>query len=509
MSHAYCSLVLLTACPLVQLFRGGEPVMLKATMKRLAILIFLFSSCASAQSPTLVQHVSSSNTRGSSWASPYCYNYSLPGAAQAGNAIIVGVTFVNNVSLSVTDNAGDSYTVEENYYSNAFGGQAVAIAAAFNVAAGAQNISACFSGNPGSFVQPVASEFANVVGLDAAGTGNGAGGGTSVTAGNLTPSQSGDLIYQVTFSNNENSDSSPAQTGFTAGSQGNISWNLASADLMDGLAVQYGVYNATASINPAMSLGTSNPWVTAAILLKSGSAGSVPSGLRILHLTHENLPRGDGAGPQFSNPTKLQFPCAGNLLVAMMGGGSNSYTITGISDSNSNTWSQAGSTYAVSTGGQDTVQTLYAANANCSANLQLSVNWTGNSGDFTILFYDVAGAAASPLDTANGATGDQGASGNLTVSYSITPATPGELIFTDIIWDYNTAYGLSPGIFDSNTFSGESQSGPEPIDQNNGWGHYLSPSTSPITFTWIIEYPNAGLPVENWSSMAVAFKPAP
>jgi hypothetical protein len=44
----------------------------------LAGLVFLFPKLAFAVTPTLVQHVSSSNTRDNTLQSPYCYTEILP-----------------------------------------------------------------------------------------------------------------------------------------------------------------------------------------------------------------------------------------------------------------------------------------------------------------------------------------------------------------------------------------------------------------------------------------------
>ncbi len=454
--------------------------------------------------PTLVQHVSSSNNRSISFGFPNCYYFQLPNPTTQGNAVIVGFTFSNNPTPTVTDDQNNSYAIAQNYYDSA-DNQSVAIAAAFNVSAGARNISVCFSSDPGAYVQPMATEFDNVIAVDGSGTGSN-GTGTSVTAGSLQPTLSGDLAYQIVFSLSVN------QSSFTAGSQGNIGWNLLSADLMDGWAGQYGVYDSTSVINPTMSMGTAQNWVTGAILLQQGSAGSVPSGMRIVHMVHENIPYNIYAGgteTPFPNPLPLQFPASGNLLVAMIGGGDESETITSMTDTNNNTWSQAGSTFIAPN--SDTVQTYYAGNATSSSNLGLTLNWTGTSGDFTIFLYDVTGAANSPLDTTTGATGNQDSTnGTLTTPYTLAPAQSGELIFTDIMWEFNTATGLTsnPGTsyFDTNTFSGESLSGPEPVDENNGWGHVISTSTSPISFTW--PQLDTSLPAGNWASMVVAFLPA-
>jgi hypothetical protein len=456
-------------------------------------------SPSAAGVPTLVQHVSSSNTRNNNLSSPYCYHYQLPNFTTAGNALIVGVTFNGNPIPTVSDDQGNSYAIQVNSYDSA-DSQSIAIATAFNIVAGARVISVCFSSDPGGYVQPMASEFSNVVGIDASAASQGSG--TSVTAGSMTPTAVGDLAYQVVFN------IPIKQTSFTPGSQSNISWSLLSADLLDGWAAQYGLYNSTSAINPALTMGTSQKWVSAAVLLKTGTSGGVPSGMRIVHLIHENIPvnqSAGGTGNPFANPTSLQFSSSGNLLVAMIGGGI-ACTVTGITDTNQNTWTQAGATQTI--GGNDTVQAYYAANA-ISGNLGLSAHWSATNGDQTILLYDVTGAAASPLDTTAGSSGSQSVAGNLTMPFTITPAGANEIIFGEVIWDYNTGSGLvgQGQLFDTNTFDGENQSGPEPVDQNNGWGHVFTTSTAPVGITWKTMY--SGLPTGNWAGMAAAFKPAP
>ncbi len=471
------------------------------------VTLTVISSGGGPAAASLVQHVSSSNTRGggsvnNTFSSPFCYHFQLPNLTTAGNAVVVGFTFNGNPTPSVSDDMGNSYSVQVNYFDSA-DTQSIGIATALNIAAGARVVSVCFSSDPGGYVQPMATEFDNVIGIDAPGVGS-KGSGTSVTAGSLTPTTSGDLVYQLAFSLSVN------QSSFTAGSQSNISWNLLSADLLDGWAAQYGLYNSTTAINPTLTMGTSQKWISAAVLLKTGTSGSVPSGMRIVHLVHENIPyhaNAGGTGNPFPNPTTVQFPSSGNLLVAMIGGGYLACTVTSVADNNNNAWAQAGTTQIQA--GNDVTQAFYAGNAATSGNLRLTVHWDATDGDFTFFLYDITGAAASPLDTTGGATGSQSNAGNLTMPFTISPAAAGELVFAEVIWDFNTGAGLvgSGWLFDTNTFDGEDQSGPEPIDQNNGWGHYISTGTSPVTITWKTMY--SGLPTGSWSATAVAFKPAP
>lgn len=471
---------------------------------RLLFFAFLFAPLAWAQTPVLVQHDASSNTRDNAMSSPYCYVYFLPNATLAGNAVVVGITFESNPKLTVTDDKSETYTVEKTYYDSA-DNQSMAIAAFFNVVGGARQISACFNADPGGYVQAVATELANVTAFDVATSGN-SGSGTSVTSGSGSPTVAGDLVYQLTMSLNFSS--FPNQTSFTPASQSNIAWSLLSADTADGMAAEYGVYSSTAALNPAMTLGTAQHWASLAVFLKAGQTGSVPTGMRIVHLDHESLSSNSSNGSvQFTNPTHFQIPSSGNLIVGMEGGGNGAENVTGVQDSQSNSWAQAGATY---TQGTTVIQTWYAANAATAGNLTVTFDWSGTSGDFNILFYDVAGASTSPLDATGGAGGNQTSYGNLTPGFTVTPAGDGELIFADVLVYYNTVGGMTQSgqLFDADWFSGEATSGPEPLDQNNGWGHMFSTSTSPVNFTWSPLFGSDVGAFGTWASMAAAFKPA-
>src|ERR1035438_371072 len=121
--------------------------------------------------------------------------------------------------------------------------------------------------------------------------------------------------------------------------------------------------------------------------------------MRIVHLQHESICGDATCGANFPNPIPLQFPSTGNLIVANSGGGNPSCTISSIASTPSNTWAQAGSVY---TAGVDTSQIYYAGNATTSTSLSLSVTMSNAECDWSILLYDVANAATSPLDTAAG-----------------------------------------------------------------------------------------------------------
>jgi hypothetical protein len=298
-----------------------------------------------------------------------------------------------------------------------------------------------------------------------------------------------------------------SQSSFTAGDLGGDSARLLSADLRDGWAAQYGAHASTAPVIPTINMGASDTWVSAAVLLKAGQTGGVPNGLRIVHLLHENIAyhtSSGGTGNPFPVPLPLQFPSTGNLLVAMIGGGNGPETVTGMTDSHQNAWQQAGETYMQA---DATVQTYFAGSATTSEDLALSSSWGGGPGDYTFFLYDIAGAAADPLDTTAGGGDYQGNAGSLTMPFTITPSIPTEIVFSEVMWDFNTGSGLQGQLFDTNTFTGESVSGPEPVDENNGWGHVITTTTDPVSFTWSVLFP--GVPVGNWAGMVAAFKGAP
>jgi hypothetical protein len=467
-----------------------------------------------AGNPTLVQHDSSSSTRlaGLGDVGPFCYYFELPNFTTAGNAVVVGFTFMGNPVPTVSDDQGNGYQIVHTFFDDA-DNQSVGIAAAFDVTAGARNISLCFDGDPGGRIQPMATEFANVVGVDGPASAA-SGSGTVASPGTMTPTASGDLVYQIAVA------LSGSQASFTAGTDANISGGLLSADLVDGWAAQYGVDSAPDPIAPALGLGSSDTWISAAVLLKPGPSGGVPPGLRIVHLVHENLPFTEpagGNGIEFPSPLTLQFPSSGNLLVAMEGGGGTAgqwRTLDGMSDTNGNAWTQAGASSTSYVSGDTIVQAYYAANVVPSSDLLLTTTWSAvdptNPADLTILLYDIAGASSDPFDQVQGGTAESGLEQippDVPMPFNVIPSVPNELILVEACWDNNTGNALLGGMFDANLVTGESISGPFPIDENNGWGHFVTMSTSEVDFTWTTSTIDQGVG-PGYSAIAVAFKAA-
>jgi hypothetical protein len=459
-------------------------------MKYCLALILLILFClghARAAVPTLANnHVSGSSTQGKTVTS---YSLRLPNLTQVGNCIIVGFQYAitAGVTASVSDDHNNIYSAP---ISSNDGRQVANLSITLNVAAGTQKITISFSGGTPAFVSGLASEFYNVA-LSNAIDGSSANFGSSaiVTSGNLTPSTSGDLIYQYAV---QDATSNPMNSW----TQGVSPWTLLSADVLDSTAAQYQVQAAAAPINPTLMMLPSQNFNSVAIALKSASAGSAPpSGIRVVRVQHNSVPA------NASGPVALQFPCAGNLIVvAWIGVPQND--LTAITDGNGNTYTSTGAPFGNGLSGDN--QIYYAANAATSTTMTgPNLSMTGNtaSGSTAILF-DVTGAAASPFDIVAGrptAFGVQSSSGPVTAA-TIAPSTANGLVVSSIGVDSNTIDGVSPGNFLSAVPSPVAS--PNPVDQNNGWALNYNTSAGAETFVWATE----GGAVNDWASIAVAFE---
>jgi uncharacterized membrane protein len=467
--------------------------------------ISLTVTTVNGASPTLVQHVTCPNSGpigggvgGYNSPTP-SYNCPLPEPAQQGNALVLGFFSDNSGSptWTITDDKSNTWRQARSTTDN--NGNIIAVYYALNVAAGTRMITVNNSGGTAGYLAVSASEYYNVASLSALDAGSCYAGSnsTSITAGNITPTTSGDLLWQFAA----NADAA-AVSSFAGGSQSNITWALNGTDILTGDATQAGVYNATATINPTFSSGTSQAWDSCAMALKSASAGTAPSRpFRIVHMLHAQMP--DTA----SNPFPVQMPTSGNLIVVSFISGGN--TISSMSSSPANTWQQTGPALVW---GVTATQMYYAGSAATSNSMKFSFNNAGTLTGSTMMIYDITGAAASPLDVdSGGQDGDQHSIVNslTTCSNCLTPSAPNELIVGNFGQAWCTATGITApngGYFDVATYNGNSINGPEPVDQNNGWFHYYDSGVSPLSATWI---ESCGSEAEtDWSGRLAAFKPA-
>ena len=452
---------------------------------------FTFTTAANSGSllPTLVQRTSTSNTQSNSVDR---YVLQLPNGTQGGDAIIVGFSYSHfgSPTVSVADDGGNSYSCPAGALSND-NNQMAQLCFALNVASGTRSITISFSGSAPTHIAAAAYEFLNVASSGAldgsTGNSNMGGTGSNVSAGSFTPTTSGDLIFQYAIA-----DGSLPMSSWTAGTN---PWALLNADLQDGQATQYQVQGAGAAINPNMTMGPAGSWNTVAIALKAANAGSAPpAGIRVVGVQHIAV-----AQSFSSNPIAVQFPCTGNLIVAVWLG-ITGYDISSISDNGSNIYTATGP--PVNFGASGDAQIFYAGNATCTSTrtLNFKTNGSNSSGGSELVLYDIAGAAPSPSDGSGTATGNQSTAGNVP-SASVTPSTSNGVIIAMITVESHTITGSMPGLFDAASTS--PIIGISPVDQNGGLAHNYNSDTSPETFVWTT---TAGA-VGNWASIVAAFKP--
>lgn len=443
-----------------------------------------FTPSAPAAIPTYANNgVSCGSTQSNAVTS---YTCPLPNTVGSGNAIVVFAQWSTTSDVATTtDDGGDTYT---KVACGTSGDQAVCAYVALNVSSTARNVTLNLKTST-TFVSMAAYEFYNVATAGAT-DGNCIADNTASTAScstSITPTVPDDLL--LFWSSQDGS--ATATTTWTAGTS---PWTLKTADDFDNTGMEYQVDTATSTITPSMGMGINQHFDGVGIALKAATAGTPPSGTGI----HVNYVQHDAV---FNQPTgttlTFQFPCSGNLIVPMWLG-ANSYDITGIADNASNTYNLV--TPILSSGGD--IETFYAGNASCSSNLTVTATTNGNdTAGSTLEFFDVSGAATSPLDTVATSTGDQGSSGNLTTD-TIAPTTQNGLVLWMLSVESHTMTGLtSPtgALFDA--VSTNPILTISPPDENAGLGQFYNAATS--SETWInTENGDAVL----WDSEATAFK---
>ena len=461
--------------------------------------------------PTLVQHVQESNTLspggGPSWIGGPNNRFTiyLPNPSQGGNCIVVGMRFDNSQlpTITVSDDKSNIYNLG-NVTTDSANANKFAIYYALNVAAGTRQIQVLLSSSTAATQFAVmATEFYNVAAATAL-DGNSGSSGTSsaITAGGITPTASGDLVYQIATQGTGSS------VTYTAGSQSNITWSLLSADAQKPFVAQYGVYNSTATINPTMEQSGNVNFETSAILLKSASTGSpAPAGITVNRISHHSLWSANTGGPGYSTSENLQFPSVGPLLVAAVttGGGSLNDNVTGISDNNNNTWQSCGPGLNAS---NHTEHFYYTANANTGSTETLTVHSVNNTGDSTVLLYDISGASLTPCDTTGTASGNQTSPVTSMSGPTVTPTTSNGLVIAERQHYYGTIVSVSGTnmLLDASLYSQENVSGPENVDENGGFAHYYNSTTSPVTFNWGYKLDGNNTAEQDWTAYAAAFK---
>jgi hypothetical protein len=473
--------------------------------------LFLIAHLCFAVTPVLIHSNSSENSRGN-----YGYGgntlFVIPNVDPAIGGNCLGVAFEWSTiysqpsGITVSDDKSDTYYQISQNPNDAANGRKMQVWIAPNVAAGAHLISIAF-GVQTTYIQAIAFEVANCASTPSAiddGASSNVGSGAAVTAGALTPGTSGDLLLHFAFVTGTTN--VPAASGVTLFSQSNIAWQLEKAELLDGTLMQSGAYNSTIAINPEMTIAPASGFISIAVAIKGGSGGGTPSGMTVNRISHVSMWSTATGGPGYPSPSITQFPATGNLLLASVGAGCD---IKGISYGSTPMTKRLS---YVGAGASETEQVFELANYSpnntntIAITPDLACTAMGFDYDFTVVFYDVSNAAASPYDTSSTSSGDVTSCSppcNLT-GPTITPGDSNGLVLAIATEWYDAVNGIqSPFNLDTINQSPLYQS--PGIDQENGWAHFYNSSATPVAPTWTF----LTVQVEGyWASVAISYKAA-
>lgn len=463
-------------------------------MKKLLLLSFV--SCSFGATPILVQYATTSSTLGGAVAQNQFNHIEFPNGSQAGNTLILGFQSNQTVpTFTIVDDQANTWVMVTNK-NDTVNHQWAFVYVCTNCVANtrAVKIKTTSAASTG-FETTVLAEFYNCTTVDVF-NGAFAAAGSSASAGSITPTVTGDLIFQYVIRDK----TSQGRTGFTAGSQANITWTKLTSDTQDIHASQYGVYNSTSAINPNMGMNISGDYISVCVALKAGTQGSAPpAGIRVASIHHLSVPTGT------TTTDVVEVPSIGNLLVAAFSSGADTFRITGITDTSGNTWVESPGS-PNNNGVVEQTEYWYAKNAITSPDLIVTVVFNSTSGpDGTIIFYDVAGADTSnPFDKETKSTGNQSSPADLNAPPNLTPSTANGLVIAQEQHNADTTSGITTLLFDSNWIDNQPV-GASNNDQDGGWAHYYNTDTSAISFTWQFAL---GTQLNTWAAHAIAFKAA-
>jgi hypothetical protein len=443
---------------------------------------------------SLVQHVASA-TNSTTIGAPAgnAYTFTLPNAVQAGNCLILGLTYPHGAApTTVSDSVNGTWGAASVTNDAGVGNYVAALYIFPNAGAGVTKWTITFSGAQQP-VQYTISEFCNIATSSPLNNTKAAlsVAGTTVATGSFTPTNNndangGNLIYNY-CSVSALANDSPSL--WTAGG----SFTLLDADICGfnrgsnafPHASEYWVQAAQAAVNPSFTIAGDavDQFNCVAIALEAAAAGAAAPAFSIAKVLHHTCD---------STPATLpvQAPATGNLRVVTC---SNS-NLSGVADNDAgSSWVKVTTTTSTSI--------WYSQGRSAKSDLKITFTITATS-NASFRFYDIQGAATTAFDaTANAAFGNLN---NLTTASgpTITPVKgPGVIIAALLLGHGPGLDTTSPvgAIWDLVHYTGETDT--DYMDNADGNSHLYYTSISASTFTWSI----TSNPANNGDAIAASF----
>ena len=446
----------------------------------------------------MVQHVSFSgnypwttNTQSSSTGN--AFKFPLPNPSLSGNLLHCEISYPSSAgTLTLSDNKSNTWSLGA---SKTAGSTITAIYYVANATTGTQLVTATFTTAVKSVTADLG-EFCHIATSSPVDTSsvNNTSSTTSITAGSMTPGQSGDLIIHYGFDTSNTSLSSSVITNIASGS----GFTLLGADIYLGKFVQYWNYASTSSINPTATItGGTDSFNSVAVAFKADNTkgtARATSGPIIIRVIHQIV---------YRSGLNTQVPCIGDALILTAaeatGGPAGPSPFTPLSDSLGNSYSFAGGNVLAYYGAtnQGYPQIYISKNSASSPNMTMFIGDiptssqalnTGDEDPPSIVFYDVANLSSNVYDQAiTIATNTSQATGNFNLG-TVTPPVSGGLVISVCA----TSAGVitaGPGtneIFDAAVYTGELPT--DLLDNADGYAHYYNANTSSYTFEWTEAY---------------------
>ncbi len=471
----------------------------------------LIAWTAWAQTPTLVQSKiwlgNGSTETGNNFVAH------LNGPTGAGNLLVV---FVNSPagasSPTITDNTGSTTWINAGVSGCATTGLSEAqrkhqLFYSQNAAGGIETITIAFSSAQFNINFGIA-EFYNVAASVDASVCAVQQTGPNVSSGSLTTAADGDLIVNFVddeADGNYNDNSAISAIGLCPTCTGLY------ADQRWGMAGQFAIQptHGAMSLTSTWTQGTHDRFGSLAVAFKAASAGTAPAaGIRIvrMYVTEIN-----------STTQPFSFPCSGNLLVAESPEGTFSVPITSITSTPSHTWA------AINAGGSLYAQLFHVDNiTDCPAGpgmLTGTIHSSSIIGQSFVYFFDIAGAAASPVDTnatcpapsASGgaatgscynSAGQSSAGQSITDAPDITPSTPNGLVISGLNFGIGPFSGMIGAGFVFDAVWNTNESDQSLFADGDGESHIYNSGATALKF----QYTTANNTAAYWQAMATAFK---
>jgi hypothetical protein len=487
------------------------------TLPRVVPFLMLITGTASAQTPTLVQSRVWVGNAARETGNNFLAHLNKP--AGTGNLLVFFINSPGGASSpTVTDNAGNIWTnasVAGCVTTTLSTQRKHQLFYSLNTAGGTQDITIAFSSAQFDINFGVA-EFYNVA------TSNAVDGsvcavqkrGPSVSSGSLTTAADGDLI--VNFVDDEADGHYDDNNSISAIALCDICTGLY-ADHRWGLVGQFAVQPAHGPIAMASTWtqGTNDQFGSLAVAFKKASAGTAPApGIRIIRSYVLELR---------ANAERFSFPCSGNLIVAESPEGPGTgNTVSSITSTPSLTWSRINP----GGGGNLNPQLFHVDNVTtCPAPpgmLTGTINSSAPGFTTLVYFWDIAGAATSPLDigvscpspSTNGGAGSgscfnlgsqSNAGADVTNAPNITPSTANGLVISAINFGLGPIRNITGAGFVYDGISYTNESDASYFANGDGASHIFNSGTAALTFHYTMQ----NVSPSSWQGMATAFKAAP